>query len=116
MQKIGEMRPHGLNKKDLMRIRSIFKKEGFTVRLIKLHRRIKEEDLEKLEDVKRCLNYTRAEPVYALPAYILIIRKGLNYFVNADEFYEEQQALKKDTQAFMYGRVVNKIASCYTPA
>ncbi len=42
--------------------------------------------------------------------YLLIVRQGLQELVDADEFFEEQQALPKDTQAYMYGQVRNKHA------
>lgn len=51
-------------------------------------------------------------------ATILIIHGGLNEIVDADAFYEEQAQLKKDTKAFMWGRVVNKHARhnlCFGP-
>lgn len=43
-------------------------------------------------------------------AHVLIARNGLNAICNPDDFYNEQDALEKDTKAFIYGRVVNKIA------
>lgn len=46
----------------------------------------------------------------ATPAYLLHIPNGVNAIISADEFLKEQDSLEKDTMAFMYGRVVNKIA------
>lgn len=43
-------------------------------------------------------------------ACILVIRDGVSKLVDKDKLTEEQMALKKDTKAFMYGRVVNKHA------
>lgn len=43
-------------------------------------------------------------------AELLIIRKGIDKFVNSAVLFTEQRKLKKDTQAYMYGRVVNKKA------
>jgi len=49
-------------------------------------------------------------------AYLLVIRNGVDYLLNInseetkDNLLEEQQKLDKDKKAFMYGRVVNKIA------
>ena len=45
-------------------------------------------------------------------ACICIFRDGLRriFDINPDELYSEQDALEKDTKAFMYGRVVNKKA------
>lgn len=46
-------------------------------------------------------------------AWILIIRNGLETLIgkeNSFELKKEQDSLKPDTKAFMYGRVVNKIA------
>jgi len=51
--------------------------------------------------------------VNAEDAYILVAHQGLNCMIkpyNSDYFFQEQAALEKDTQAFMYGRVVNKRA------
>lgn len=46
-----------------------------------------------------------------LGAYLLVIRGGVNYFVNDQlALFEEQKGLVYDKQAFMYGRVVNKHA------
>ena len=43
-------------------------------------------------------------------AQLLVVKRGVNAFVSADELYQEQEVLEKDTKAFMYGRVVNKKA------
>ncbi len=49
------------------------------------------------------------------PAFVLVIRNGLDCLLadikkSAGDFFLEQDALEKDTKAFMYGRVVNKHA------
>jgi hypothetical protein len=46
-----------------------------------------------------------------LGAYLLVIRGGVNYFLNDQlTLFEEQKRLVYDKHAFMYGRVVNKHA------
>ena len=47
---------------------------------------------------------------YATPAYLLVAYQGLSAILDPDQLYQEQRGLAKDTQAFMYGRVVNKHA------
>lgn len=46
----------------------------------------------------------------AEPAYLLVIRQGLNYFCNPDQFYEEQVNLDHDKKMWNKGRVTNKNA------
>ena len=49
---------------------------------------------------------------YAGDAYILVIKNGASILsqYSVDELYEEQKGLEKDTKAWMYGRVCNKLA------
>lgn len=89
MQKIGTPIDSGLTLEDMLNARKKF--EGCRTELIALH-----------DSAPR-----RAE---ATPAWLLIIRGGLNRVVSADELYKEQAALTKDTRALMYGRVVQKKA------
>jgi len=82
MQKIGELSEHGFNKSDLITAKLWFRNEGIKTKLWNLG-----------DD-----------------AYILVAKNGLSVITDPDDFFNEQKALKKDTQAFMYGRVVNKKA------
>jgi hypothetical protein len=91
MQKIGTPIETGLTREDLVKAQQFF--AGFETELIELHRAVSDSGGVPVE-----------------PAYLLIVRKGLNRFVNSDDLYTEQAALTKDTKAFMYGRVVNKQA------
>ena len=51
-------------------------------------------------------------------AYVLVIRNGVDYLLNInkeedynkDNLFEEQEKLETDKKAFIYGRVVNKLA------
>lgn len=92
MQKIGTPIETGLTREELVQAQQFF--QGFETELIDLR--------QALADIPDTGN--------AEPAYLLIVRKGLNRFVNSDDFYTEQATLTKDTKAFMYGRVVNKQA------
>ena len=90
MQKIGNPLSAGLTFEEMMYGRSQF--AGCPTELIALHESVNDKRFE------------------VSPAWVLIIRGGLNRIVNADELYKEQMGLNKDTRAFMYGRVVNKKA------
>lgn len=100
MQIIGKMSEKGFTLQDLERTRQWFEAREFPCELIELSNRelCQVPDDNKLE-----------------PAYILIIRNGVNAILHdiekdADDFYNEQAQLPKDSKAFMYGRVVNKHA------
>jgi hypothetical protein len=56
------------------------------------------------------LNSLLPPEITTTDAYILVAKRGLGCFVDPDNFHAEQANLQKDTKAFMYGRVVNKIA------
>ena len=87
---IGTAIPAGLTFEEMVNGRSQF--AGCPTELVALH--------ESLDDKR----------YEASPAWILIIRGGVNCIVNANDLYKEQMALDKDTKALMYGRVVNKKA------
>lgn len=94
MQQIGTLADEGFNLDDLMHIKTQFECMTFpgVCEIIELH----------------------AEHNILPKAYILIIKGGVNALLNmpggADALMAEQAGLEKDTKAFMYGRVVNKIA------
>ena len=44
------------------------------------------------------------------PAYLLVAYQGLSAITDVDLMYQEQRGLAKDSQALMYGRVVDKHA------
>jgi hypothetical protein len=94
MQTIGEMSASGLDLEDLKKTMAWFVNKGKKCDLV---------------DLKKDLD--------AEPAYVLIVRDGCSAIVNPDELLVEQIGLVWDTQAFMYGRVVNKKARhniCYS--
>ena len=97
MQKIGTLSEKGFNLKDLRKIKSIFEEKGCKCEIINLHWLLPDEDIQTYN-----------------PAYILVIKNAVNALLDnkdaANLVYEEQDKLEKDTQAFMYGRVVNKHA------
>jgi hypothetical protein len=100
MEIIGSRLDEGLSKADLDQAKLYFKNLGATCELIHLNTQIKDlvpkEEYEKIKD-----------------AYLLVVRNGTEYILGTgktNELYMEQEALKKDTKAFMYGRVVNKKA------
>lgn len=82
--------------------------------------------LDDLIRFKDAFPYTRTELINlneagdapdTEPAYVLVVRRGVDAILShaginatADELYEEQRALRTDSKAFMYGRVVNKHA------
>lgn len=100
MEIIGSRLEEGLSKADLNQAKQYFENLGATCELVHLNSPIKnlipKENYEKITD-----------------AYLLIVRKGVEYILGSgktNELYMEQEVLKKDTKAFMYGRVVNKKA------
>ena len=96
MQKIGELSDEGFSYTDLKKAKKWFDEKKIDTEIIKLH-----EELQSIfEDTNEIIP----------KAYILIARKGLGAIVNIAEFFNEQDALEKDTKAKMYGRVVNKTA------
>lgn len=101
MQKIGKLSDVGFTESDMLHTKEQFESRGYICELM---------------DLSNALGtYTGTGTVR--PALILVIRSGVNMFSNpedqidfADQLYEEQSCLTKDTQALMYGRVVNKHA------
>ena len=107
MQKIGEIasKGEGFTFEDLDAARALFSSKGLTCELVDLRTYLPESERPKAEG-----------------AFILIVRNGVDCVLqfggeseatfegDAHRFFEEQRALKVDTRAYMYGRVVNKLA------
>lgn len=95
MQKIGSLSARGFTLEDLKTAQKWFS-----------DRKIKTEIIE--------INKVLAPNYSTDKAYLFIARGGLNSLLNdsegADKYFREQDALEKDSKAFMYGRVVNKKA------
>lgn len=96
MQKIGKISAHGYSLDDLLQFQQLFDLMGAETEILDL----------SINEGK---------------AYLLIVRKGIDALLkgadlSADQVFEEQKKLTWDTKAFMYGRVVNKLARhnlCY---
>ncbi len=100
MEIIGKKLEEGLNLDDLLQAQSYFNNLGAKCELINLNNLIK--DIVPESEYKNIKN-----------AWVLIVRKGSEYILGTNktnDLYLEQDVLKKDTKAFMYGRVVNKKA------
>jgi hypothetical protein len=97
MQKIGQLSNYGFNFQDLTEIKRNFEASGCECNIINLHLLLDDEDAKEKN-----------------PAYLLVVKNAVNVLLDDDNgknaLYEEQDALEKDTKAFMYGRVVNKHA------
>ena len=94
MQKLGNKTSEGLKLNDLKNVKKVMEKLGANCELINLNKYLPED-------------------VHAEDAYILVVRKGVNYILKkkcADDMFEEHKKLKPDTKAFMRGQVKNKIA------
>src|SRR5579872_1540682 len=91
MQVIGEKYDHGLSHDDLLQIQKTFEDEGYETELVNLN--------ELLDDI----NNVDTDNIEI--AELLVVRRGISKCVNVDDLFNEQKKLKKDTQAFMYGRV-----------
>jgi hypothetical protein len=94
MQKLGNKTSEGLTISDLRNVKKVMETLGAKCELIKLNRYL-------------------PEGVHAEDAYILVVRKGVNYILKkkcADDMFREHKKLKPDTKAFMRGQVKNKIA------
>lgn len=87
MQIIGEKSKNGFGYEDLLNAKYFFENKNCVCEMINLHENIS----QKTEN-----------------AYLLIIRNCINKII--DKTADDQDALEKDTKAFMYGRVVNKSA------
>ena len=98
MQKIGELSEEGFDKKDLLKIKKWFTVAGAKCKIIHVNDYLETNDDFELDSVE--------------DAYILIVKKGLNYILedkgNSYGFYNEQNELDKDKFALMYGRKVQK--------
>lgn len=100
MEIIGSQLDAGLTKQDLEQTQTYFTNLGGTCVLYNLSDLLEgavgKEEKNKIPD-----------------AFILVVKQGVNFLLGkktADDLYMEQEALEKDTKAFMYGRVVNKKA------
>ena len=93
MQKIGTLASEGFSIDDINNAKVLFEKMGCKCELIKLNDSLKDVE-EKIPE-----------------AVVLVVRNGVKAFgIEADEMLKEQVSLTYDTKAYMYGRVVNKIA------
>jgi hypothetical protein len=100
MEIIGTKLTSGLTLTHLQQAKTYFENLGANCELINLNQLI-----QPLIDPS---DYAKIDN-----AYILIVRKGAEYILGTgktNELYLEQEALGKDSKAFMYGRVVNKKA------
>jgi hypothetical protein len=93
MQKIGKLAESGFTCEELKKFKICVEKVGKKCELINLTKLLPKDENE---------DYPKA--------CILIIRNGINLFVDLNKLWEEQINLEYDTKAFMYGRVVNKHA------
>lgn len=95
MEIIGQMVKEGFTIEDLNIAEKWFKSKGLKTEMIDLLEYLPREDRPKAD-----------------PAWVLVIRKAVKVLTGAtaDDFYDEQERLPKDTKAFMYGKVLNKKA------
>lgn len=85
MQKIGNPSLHGFSLNDLLNCKTNFENHGLKCDLIHL-------------------NTYLPQGINTNDAYILIIRKGIDHLIgNADDLFNELNALNYDKQALMYG-------------
>lgn len=104
MRKIGELSENGFDLTDLKKAQNKFNKIAKT-ELINLTTIFK--DSLKNKDAGK---YSKIDS-----AYLLIIRNGVDGILKSidkshNDLYKEHQNIEYDNKAFMYGRVVNKIA------
>lgn len=97
MQKIGTMASDGFHLSDLNSAKNFFEQKGAKCNLINL------------------ATYLPEKTPFTGEAYLLHIENGVRYLLPdntnaATCMFKEQEALPKDEQAFMYGRVVQKKA------
>lgn len=94
MQVLGTSAADGFSLEDLRSAKAYFEKKGVTCEIHHLNKLLSGNAAEDAEN-----------------AYLFVARKGVKALVDEpSKLKEEQKALKKDTKAFMYGRVVNKKA------
>jgi len=91
MQMIGDIADKGLSHDELLKARAWFTSKGINTIMV-------------------CLNDFAPKEVETEPAYLLIAKNGISAMVDPAQLYAEQDALEKDSKAYMYGRVVNKKA------
>ena len=100
MQKIGKMAKTGFSVANLVVVKKQLEDHGVQVEIYHLNKLLVEVDLGEGEMPEE--------------AYVLVARGGasalLEYGNTADDLYDEQDALEKDSKALMYGRVVDKKA------
>ena len=113
MEQLGTLADEGLKIKDLQKCIKKLEKNNIDYQLIKLHDNLPQKYINLEEKDKGVQNHE---------AHLLIIRNGINFFLNdekgADKMYFEQKSLPFDKKALMRGRVVNKRArwnSCFAP-
>jgi len=96
MQKIGTLSSNGFNLEDLNHIKTWFEEKGCKCNIVDLHLLL-DKNLQKDNS-----------------AYLLVVKNAVNVLlddeIGKEQLFNEQDVLKKDTKAFMYGRVVNKHA------
>jgi hypothetical protein len=96
MQKIGTLSSNGFNLEDLNNIKTWFEEKGCKCNIVDLHLLL-DKNLQKDNS-----------------AYLLVVKNAVNVLLDdetgKEQLFNEQDVLKKDTKAFMYGRVVNKHA------
>jgi alkylated DNA repair dioxygenase AlkB len=96
MQKIGTLSSNGFNLEDLNHIKTWFEEKGCKCNIVDLHLLL-DKNLQKDNS-----------------AYLLVVKNAVNVLLDdetgKEQLFNEQDVLKKDTKAFMYGRVVNKHA------
>lgn len=93
MQIIGTAAAQGFTETDLLNTQQWFVSQGHTCHIY---------------DIRTLLPLQYQ--ALATPAYLLVAYEGLASIVDVEQLYLEQRRLAKDTQALMYGRVVNKHA------
>ena len=109
MQKIGEMSDHGFSLSDLRNAKRFFQEHSVEVEIYHLN--------------KLLVGVNLGEGEAPVNAYVLVARDAVSAILDdgdvdleeagsfrVDALYEEQDALEKDTKAYMYGRVVDKKA------
>lgn len=129
MQIIGNQMACGLSHDDLISIQKGFEDDGYETKLIKLNDLLNTQTKKETNTNNDNTNNDNSNINDATNgdatngdvtgdatngvgeiAELLIIINGVERFVNTDTLFEEQKVLEKDTQAYMYGRVVNKKA------
>ena len=93
MQKIGTLADEGFKIKELKNTKLLFEKKGYECELINLKKILPKEQNENASN-----------------AAILVIRRGVEVFVDSKKLFKEHSVLDMDRKALMYGKVVNKKA------